>query len=324
MPCNVTLLNALSASLLKWLAYPSLLCSDALATAKELLIRISSKRKLNDSDGMTVRNQLLLVLSHSNKYIQFYMELIRSLHSLESDTPAWLENLSLAPVDLRYMCKLILCGIFLRSDEPLVVRKSCHILVQIANEINSFASHLLSLLLHKLTKSRDSITARYLLLAVPELAMSKENLPIVVHTLDTLLNSGKPLKYLAIQLYLKALDKEPRCYRFVSAALMDSLENDRSWHSDVACARAIRYICENRPEYGEELVPLLSQILNRCVDTNGGAASALALNSISALCKSAVIGTRVLSLQAIKFLFYYSDNYVLWNFLIWCETLNYL
>ncbi|KMQ95847.1 hypothetical protein RF55_3913 [Lasius niger] len=245
--------------------------------------------QIYSGDGI-VSNKTLLMFSHSNRYIQFYTELIRSLYSLENDILSWLENLSLAPIDLRYMCRLILCGIFLYSNESIVVQKTCDILVQIAREINSFASHVLSLLLHKLTKSRDSSTLKYLLLAVPEFAMSKENLPIVIHTLDTMLNSGKPLKYFAIQLYTKALEKEPRCYRFISAALMDTMETDRSWHSDVTCAQAIKYICENRPEHGEELVPLLSQILNRCVDLNGGAASALALNSISALCKSAVIG----------------------------------
>jgi len=288
MPCNIILLNALAASLLKWLAYPSLLCSDALAVAKELLIRIMSQTQ---TDNDNVSNKTLLMFSHSNRYIQFYIELIRSLYSLENDILSWLENLSLAPIDLRYMCKLILCGIFLYSNEPGIVQKTCDILVQIAREINSFASHVLSLLLHKLTKSHDSYTLKHLLLAIPECAMSKENLPIIIHTLDTMLNSGKPLKYFAIQLYTKALEKEPRCYRFISAALMDTMETDCSWHSDVTCAQAIKYICENRPEHGEELVPLLSQILNRCVDLNGGAASALALNSISALCKSAVIGT---------------------------------
>lgn len=287
MPCHVTLLNTLAASLLKWLAYPSLLCSDALVIAKELLIKIMS---LNNSGNDIVSNKMLLIFRHSNRYIQFYMELIDSLYSLEGDVLSWLENLSLAPVDLRYMCKLVLCGIFLRSDEPLVVQKVCHILVQIANEINSFALHMLSLLLHKLTKTHDSSTLEYLLLAVPELAMTKENLPIVIHTLDTLLNSGKPLKYFAMRLYLKALKKESRCYRFISTALMDTMEKDRSWQSDVTCARTMKYICENRPEHGAELVPLLSQILNRCIDLNSGAASALALDSISALCKSTVIG----------------------------------
>lgn len=300
MPCHITLLNTLAASLLKWLAYPSLLCYDALTMAKELLIKIMSQKETNSGND-TISNKMLLIFSSSNRCIQFYMELIRSLYSLNDDTIlSWLENLSLAPIDLRYMCKLILCGIFLHSDEILVVQKVCYILVQIAREINSFASHMLSLLLHKLTKTHDSPTLKYLLLTVPEFAMTKENLPIVIHTLDTLLNSGKPLKYFAIQLYMKALEKEPRCYRFISTALMDTMEKDHSWHSDVTCARAIKYICESRPEHGEELVPLLSQILNRCVDLNGGAASALTLNSISALCKSAVIGTLHLIFLATK------------------------
>lgn len=300
MPCHITLLNTLAASLLKWLAYPSLLCCDALTMAKELLIKIMSQKKTNSGND-TISNKMLLIFSSSNRCIQFYMELIRSLYSLNDDTIlSWLENLSLAPIDLRYMCKLILCGIFLHSDESFVVQKVCHILVQIAREINSFASHMLSLLLHKLTKTHDSPTLKYLLLTVPEFAMTKENLPIVIHTLDTLLNSGKPLKYFAIQLYMKALEKEPRCYRFVSTALMDTMEKDHSWHSDVTCARAIKYICESRPEHSEELVPLLSQILNRCVDLNGGAASALTLNSISALCKSAVIGILHLVFLATK------------------------
>ncbi|XP_011160080.1 focadhesin [Solenopsis invicta] len=289
MPCHVTLLNALAAALLKWLAYPSLLCSDASMMAKKLLIEIMSRKKMNSGND-TVSNEMLLVFNCSDRYIQFYTELLHSLYSLENETPSWLENLSLAPIDLRYMCKLVLCGIFLHSDEPPVVRKVCRILVQITREINSFASHMMSLLLHKLTKTRDSSTLKYLLLTVPEFAVTKDNLPIVIHTLDTLLNNGKPLKYFAIQLYTKALKSEPRCYRFVSTALMDTMEKDRSWHSDVVCARAINYICESWPEHGEELVPLLSQILNRCIDQNGGAASALALDSLSALCKSAVIG----------------------------------
>ncbi|KAG5313703.1 FOCAD protein, partial [Acromyrmex insinuator] len=289
MPCHITILNTLAASLLKWLAYPSLLCADALVTAKELLIKTMSQKEMDNSNGI-ISNKMLLIFSYSNRYIQFYMELVLSLYSLKNNTLSWLENLSLAPIDLRYMCKLVLCGIFLHSNEPLVVQKVCHILVQIAREINSFASHVLSLLLHKLTKIHDSSTLKYLLLTIPEFAMTKENLPIVIHTLDTLLNSGKPLKYFAIQLYIKALEKEPRCYRFISTALMDAMEKDRNWHSDVTCAQAIKCICESWPEHGEELVPLLSQILNRCVDLNGGAASALALDSISALCKFTVIG----------------------------------
>jgi len=259
-------------------------------TAKELLIKISSKKEINNRCEV-ITNKVLLMFDRSNRYIQLYMDLIRVLYCVEDDMLSWLENLPFGPIDLRYMSKLILSGIFLYYDKPLVVQKTCNVLVQIAREIHSFASHMLSLLLHKLTKSHDNAIVKHLLLAVPEFAMTKENLPIVAHTLDSLLNSGKPLKYFAIQLYLKALDEEPRMYRFISVALMDTLQNDHCWHSDVTCAYAIKHICESRPEHGEELVPLLSQILNRCVDLNGSTASALALASIAALCRSTVIGT---------------------------------
>lgn len=295
MPCNAILLNALVASLLKWLAYPSLLCSDALVVAKGLINKIISRREIIDGDN-AVSNKVLLIFSHSNRHIRFYTELIHNLYSLEGNIQSWLKNLSLSPIDLRYMCKLVLCGIFLYSDEPHIVQNTCHILVQMTREINALASHILSLLLYKLTKFHDSSTLKHLLLAVPEFAMFKENLPIVIHTLDTLYNSNKSLKYFAIQLYTKALEREPRCYRFISVALMDTMEHDHSWHSVVSCARAIRYVCESRPELSQELAPLLSQILNQCADMNGGAATALALNSVSALCKSSTISTLLNSL----------------------------
>lgn len=292
MPCNVILLHALAAALLKWLAYPSLLCQDQLPTAKGLINRILRKRQTSGRRVGDVPNELLLTFGHSNGHIRIYTELVRSLHSPEYDTESWLENLSLAPVDLRYMCKLVLCGIFLHSDESHVVRKSCRILVHIVHECNAFASHMLSLLLHKLTKTRDSGASEHLLLALPELVAYKENLRIVVHTLNSLLKSGKSLRYFALQLFATALEKEPRCQRFASDALIDlANENGHSWRSDVACAQAIKHVCRSRPELCADFVPLLSHILNRCHDQNGGAACALALDSISLLCESAVIGT---------------------------------
>lgn len=293
MPCNVILLHTLAAALLKWMAYPSLLCQDQLPVAKELINRILQKKETSSRcvDDGTASNELLLRLGHSNSHIRIYTELIRSLHSLENDIESWLENFLLAPVDLRYMCKLVVCGVFLHSDEFPVVRKSCKILVQVVHECNTFASHMLSVLLHKLTKTRDSDTCKCLLLALPEFVAFKENLQIVIHTLNSLLSSGKSLRYFAVQLYAMALEKEPRCQRFVSDALIDlAKESGHNWRSDVACARAVKHVCENRPELCADFVPLLSQILNRCHDLNGGAASALALDSISLLCESAVIG----------------------------------
>ncbi|KAG7204192.1 hypothetical protein KM043_002028 [Ampulex compressa] len=290
MSCGDLSLNMLVSSILTWMAYPSVLSCNALATAKYILDIIHQKEKL-PMRCVRITSKLFSIFTHCDSNIRFYTELVCCMNSLtEEETILWLNNISIAPMDLKEKCKLVLCGLFLYSDNPDIVKQVCHVLIEIATEIKTFASSILSLILHKLTKSKDCYESKCLLLAIPELVIAKENVPIIIHTLDILLNSNQPLKYFAIQLYVKALEKDPRCYRFLSAALVQTLRTDHSWYSQVACAKAMKRICEIRPEHGEELVPLFSQILNRSVDINGASASALTLKSLSILCKAAVIG----------------------------------
>ncbi|XP_076235300.1 focadhesin isoform X2 [Calliopsis andreniformis] len=290
MSCNNIFLNTLVASILKWMAYPSVLCSDALNMVQNLMKKVSNATNCTNNDNTLFLNKIFETFSHFDFYIRFYVEIVHCLNSWNSnDIVLWLKNMSRVPIDLKDKCKLLLSGLFLHTDDPQITTLSCNILVDISKTTKSFESHVLSLVLHKLTKSKNSIESKYLLFVISELVSMKENVTIVIHTLDTLLNGDKQLKYYAIELYLKTLRKEPRCYRFVSAAIIHLMKNDHSWFSNAICAKAMNYVCENHPEHGETLVPLLSQILNRSTDTNGGTASALALKSISALCKASVI-----------------------------------
>ncbi|XP_078036049.1 focadhesin [Augochlora pura] len=287
--CNDILLNTLIASILKWMAYPSLLCSDALDMATNLLREMFVERRTG-YDNTAVTHKVFEAFTNFDPYLQFYVEIIRCLNIWKAnDILVWLKQLSQVPIDLKCKCKLLLSGLFIETNDPIVAELSCNILVDVSKEVKSFESHLLSLVLHKLTKSKNSRELKYLLLVVPELATSKENVPIITHTLDTLLHGDKQLKYFAVELYLKTLKAQPMCYRFVSAAIIRLMKTDHSWHSNATCARAMRFVCENHPEHGEALVPLLSEILNRSTDANGGTASALALKSISALCNASVI-----------------------------------
>ncbi|XP_067208488.1 focadhesin [Linepithema humile] len=289
MSYDTIFLNVLSVPLLTWLVYKIWLCPDEF---KNLLTVIKQRQTRTSSicdDTAAATNKILRMISRNNKYILFYTEQIRSLHSLNNDIMPWLENLSLAPIDLKYTCKLILCGIFLYSEEPLVVCKTWDILLNIAKQIKSFESHVMSLVNHKLTVFHDSASTLQLLKAFPQLGSMR----IITSTLQTMQNSGRPLSDVTFEFYITAIKDNPRCYRFLSNALMEKLEQNsklNDWRTDVVCANTIKRICESHPEHGEELVPLLSLILNRCADTNGGAASALALDAISSLCKSAVIG----------------------------------
>lgn len=290
MSYNDIFFYTLIASILKWIAYPSVLCSEALDMARDLASEMFTRTKLTCNNETIFSNKFFTVFTNSDPYIQFYTELVHCLNIWnQNDILSWLNNVSCVPTYLKDKCKLLISGLLLQSNEPQIVQLCCNILVDVSRERTNFGSHVLSLVLHKLTKCKSSIESKCLLLVMPELMITKENVPIVNHTLNGLLNGDKQLKYFIIELYLKALKKEPRCYRFLFAAIIKVMESDLSWYSDATCARAMKYICENYPEHGEKLVPLILQILNRSTDTNGGTASALALGCISALYKASVI-----------------------------------
>ncbi|XP_043582564.1 focadhesin isoform X2 [Bombus pyrosoma] len=290
MSYNDIFFYTLIASIVKWIAYPSVLCSDALDMARDLASEMFTRTELTCNNETMFSNKLFTVFTHSDPCIQFYTELVHCLSIWnQNDILSWLNNISCVPTYLKDKCKLLISGLLLQSNEPQIVQLCCNILVDVSRERTNFGSHVLSLVLHKLTKCKSSIESKCLLLVMPELMITKENVPIVNHTLNRLLNGDKQLKYFIIELYLKALKKEPRCYRFLFAAIIKVMESDLSWYSDATCARAMKHICENYPEHGEKLVPLILQILNRSTGMNGGTASALALGCISALYKASVI-----------------------------------
>ncbi|XP_029048678.2 focadhesin [Osmia bicornis bicornis] len=287
--CSDIFLNVLLASILKWMAYPSVLCSDALDVARDLIQTMFAKAKPTENNGTIFSSRIFTIFTYSDSHIQFYTEIIRCLSVWKvNDVISWLKSMLNVPFDLKDKCKLLISGLLLQTHEPQVTEFCCNVLIDVAKDKKDFGSHVLSLILHKLTKSRSSLESKYLLLAVPELVITKGNIPIITHTLDTLLNGGKQLKYFTIELYLRTLRKEPRCHRFVSTAIIRMIKSDPTWCSDATCTRAMKYVCENYPEHGEKLVPLISQILNRSTNMNGGTASALALKCISALCKGSI------------------------------------
>ncbi|KAL2722549.1 focadhesin isoform X1 [Vespula squamosa] len=290
MSCNITLINMLIASILKWMPYPSVLCAEALTKANAVINKAFTEIKWTKEVDNPHPKGIFAKLIHFDPYIQFYTESIDILNTItETNILSWLKALSKCPIDLRYKYRLILSGLFLQSKDVILTRAICTILMQITKEVIVFASHMLPLIMHKLSKSLDPDESKYLLLILPELVITKENVPIINRTLQTLFRSEGPLKYFALELYLTMNDRDPRCYQYLSSALMETSQNDKSWYADVTCAKVIKHICEERPECAEELAPLISQILNKCVETNGSAATALALKGISALCRSSVI-----------------------------------
>ncbi|KAI4503769.1 hypothetical protein M0802_001172 [Mischocyttarus mexicanus] len=290
MSCNITMVYMLIASILKWMPYPSVLSAEALTKAHTLINKALVEVKWTKEASNPFPEGILAKLLHFDAYIQFYTESVDLLNTItDKNILSWLKMLSKSPIDLRYKYRLILSGLFLQSKNAIITKAIGDILMQIAKEIIVFASHMLPLIMHRLSKSRDPDELKYLLLILPELVITKENVVFINKTLQTLFHSEGPLKYYALELYSTMNDRDSRCYQYLSSALIKTLQTDQSWYADITCAKVIKHICEERPECAEELVPLISQILNKCVDTSGSTATALALKSISALCSSSVI-----------------------------------
>ncbi|KAG8041834.1 hypothetical protein G9C98_007138 [Cotesia typhae] len=286
--CNEIVAYSLVGSILPWVAYATPLSSEALEIADNLITTITTKTFTRNKYPEKIYNDdLFNHLSHSSRYVQFYTNLCVHIESCVNLNTC-LDKLSNIPKEFLYNYKLILGGIFLSSKSTSMILKAINLLVRIAKENDSYAGHVLSMLLYKLSKSKEIEVTKKLLYILPELAVSKENVPIIIQTLQTFLAADKPLKYVGVNLFLKAWMVEPRCHRYLMTGLIDMSSNDKSTQANITCAKAMVFICENRPEHGAELVPLLSQILNRCGDMDGSAASALALRGISALCDAGI------------------------------------
>lgn len=287
---NCTEISAYSfmSSILSWMAYASPLSCEALDVAKTLIASIRKKRDWPEDPVPSPQNPYYSIIHQASPTYQFYSHICTHITTRDLTLARWLERLSSAPASVLLSYKHLLGGLFLQTKTPELSSLTSKILVKISKDTPDFAPNILSLILNKLTTTKDITDTKQLLFTVPDLAVSKENMPTIIHALDTLYNSEPPLKYAAIELYLRVWEVEPRAHRYLLSALVDLTTNDSTFLATVTCARAMKFICERRPEQGAELVPLLSQILNKCKSNTGSAASALALGGISALCVSGI------------------------------------
>uniref|UniRef100_A0A0C9QBD0 Kiaa1797 protein n=1 Tax=Fopius arisanus TaxID=64838 RepID=A0A0C9QBD0_9HYME len=286
--CDEISSYAFLSSILPWMAYACQLSSEGLSTAKLLITSITSKTDWPKLVAPTT-NRFSPVIRQCSPNYQFYGTICHHL-TTESDrsTISWLERLLLTPGNVILTFKHVLSGLFLQAMNSEIVLRALKGLIRIAKDSPDTAPNILSVILHKLTKVKDIAETKDILFAVPELAVSKENIPTIIHVVKTLTSSEPVLKYLAIELYLKLREVEPRCHRYLVSALISLSDDDSSFMGTVTCANAMKIICERYPEHGAELVPLLSQIFNRCTNQTGSAASALALRGISALCVAGI------------------------------------
>lgn len=283
---------SLVSSLLQWMAYPSLISKSVFDAAQDLIDFIVKKNDWSDNNSeQLIKNQCFLATYFVDSKVQFYSEVCRALDKLtETTIAAWLKNLQEAPSDIIYQSRIILGGLLIQFNSEEISETALSVLIKMAKSNPECASYVLTLILYKLTKSQDFEEIKCLVTKIPELAGSVENTPLVIKTLETFAKAGgEPLRNLALQLYLTVLKNNSRCHRYVITALIESSQKNNSRHSSLARAKTMQHICEAYPEYGAELVPLLSKALSRDKGSENSIASALALKGISSLCHAGVI-----------------------------------
>ena len=281
--CSSLVANGLLSSLIHWQAYPALLSLDALKIAKNLIDKILSQKKWNCDTRLLLDNEIFVKLINSFPDVQFYVQLCNLDFLCEKEILSWLKTVSHSPRNLQLDLKHFLFSLFLETQDSKITISLCDILLQIS-DVNLVAFQMLPLVLYKLTNSRNSEQAVNLLFTIPELATTKENLPIIINTFETFLNSGKPLKYLAVDLYYRAWKKEARLHSCLMKVLINAGRKNRNetesceeFNSVLVQAKIMKEMCEIRPENAAELVPLLSEVLNRRTNHQSTPANALAL-----------------------------------------------
>ncbi|XP_063226098.1 focadhesin isoform X2 [Bacillus rossius redtenbacheri] len=294
--CNAVSVKMLVSNALQWLIHPSCLTGEALQLASDLMRLVEDCVSQGGHTGRLCGNKVFSHVRNLDPAVHAAAELCRLAEAWQGSPelfPPWLARAGQAPPHFVQGLVGPLSAVFLgglKQDDA--ARESYRFLLQLVARDNELASGMLTFVLYKLSGETDPSMQLELLRGLPATAVQKENVSLVLHTLETV-RSKPSLKVVMVHLYLRLWRAEGRCYPYLQKLLLEPPQeekDERSWELEVAKALAIREICRTRPElHGEELVSMLSQVLNRCGGVWGAAPSSMAVESITALCGAGIV-----------------------------------
>lgn len=159
-------------------------------------------------------------------------------------------------------------------------------LIEISKSNDNLKSSLVMPLLYKLANHKNSpIINISILQNLTQLGASSE----VFSTIKAL--SHGMIRSMAIDLHLRLFKVEPRTYPFLHKILTEKSNSDESeLHLNIIRASAIKEICDLKPHHGSELVSLLSEILNKSLESKeSDIPASLAIEAIIILCQNHII-----------------------------------
>uniref|UniRef100_A0A1B0FPN6 DUF3730 domain-containing protein n=1 Tax=Glossina morsitans morsitans TaxID=37546 RepID=A0A1B0FPN6_GLOMM len=286
------ILNMCLDGIIQWMSQTAFIPADGLAIAHQIVRKILNISKGTDHSQSVNTKQidpLSVKFYHSN--IAIAVDLAKLVEYFDEsefkDVFYFVDTLNVkANSAFSQRLHLFLRALFLSRDLSMDCWfKVYQVLLEIIKVNNGIAYDFLMTYLFKLGDEHSPEIQIELLRGLPNFAVSKDNIPMILNTVHILTTENPTF---CMDLYLRLWRVETRTYPFLIKLLaLPFKDTQRKWEFEIAKTYTIREICLEQPtQHGSDLVSHLSDILNTCTDDSGDLATSLALDAIVALCDS--------------------------------------
>ncbi|CAH0551491.1 unnamed protein product [Brassicogethes aeneus] len=285
--CDKYSLNALRSSLIHLIANTSLLNNKSVDTAKNIYSYIeNNNNKICEFTRDFFASNAKLIVSNSEVYLSVKLTELSSEINLDKFVVS-LEN---TPLYFNKSIIHFLYGVFVQNNPAEVEEKLLEIIIKTAEFAMEISPEILSVVLYKLSKTKHPMLHKKLLESLPKLLIYKENYHKVVATIQVLSKGATRLQNISALLMFEIWKIDDRSYTNLENILLLETPSEDILEFLSTKAFILKEICKIKPEkYGKEIVPHLSNILNKHSGENGDLPCSLAIEGITHLCKAEVI-----------------------------------
>lgn len=232
------------------MTYPSTILNNALEIADDIIQYIQKSPPLPEKIEGSIKlltNKWFLVTMKIDPRIHRASQLIK-LNDLFKSSPKklhpWLERIETAPDYFLEMHYWYFCGILIKETNPDSTEIVIKIICKLVKHNKELSANVLTLILFKLTKEKTPKILLLLLKSIPEMGVLKENIPLIVNTLESFEKGPKGLQGICVDLFARLWQVEGRCYPYLERVLIkDAKDSSNTSELDIVKALTLKKIC---------------------------------------------------------------------------------
>ncbi|TRY61002.1 hypothetical protein TCAL_03199 [Tigriopus californicus] len=220
--------------------------------------------------------------------------LLRFISGSERSTTQWLKSIERLNLGDFTDEVPVLSSIAILTDSGEQLILIMRIFGQVIGLQPEYALQVLAVLMHKLAQKTEPETKLALLTHIPMLGKDKLSIGVTVQLINSL-GSRPGLICLKIKLLYDLWLIEDRIYPQLRKALDENtvMKTAHEYEFFLTKALVLKGVCEKSPsKHGADLLPMLSDILNKFGDPIDSALCCMALDGIRSLCEAQIIDIR--------------------------------